>query len=165
MFDEASSSIYDRQHLMEFCARQDIPTCRYELLDDRPDERRHRGKFGLWRVQSVDGNLDTTWTEKPVVAPLRGILAWCKDDPGGAVPAVGMDIAAPIDVHWALIGAATEPGPASTCGGPAGVWDPVAEKRITLGSVNVTVTDRVGRHGGGWSGSACPSREAVRSQQ
>jgi len=144
VFSEAASAVYDFQAFLEICGLQGVDVFRYEVLDD-PDSTKGvtEANFGMWRVQSIDGNPDTEWTEKPSVAPIRAALTWMKADPGGTPAPVGLEVSAPADVHWCVVGRSD--GENRVYLWRYGrVWNPDTEQPVTLGSVSVTVTDQVG---------------------
>lgn len=141
-----ASAVYDCQAVFDF-ANNSWQVMRYEMMDD-PDANNlsTESNFGLWKVQSVTGNPDTTWTPKPVVDKLTAILSALKD-PGGdyTTTPVGLKVTAPEDVRTCLVQKRT--GETTLWLWRHGeVWDPTSETSITLGSVQATV-----EHDGGTS--------------
>lgn len=134
-----ASKFYDCQVVLDF-ANQGWEVMRYEFLDDPdPSNLVTESNFGLWEVQSIAGDPDTTWTPKPAVRPLTALLRSLKD-PGAAYTPnpMRLRVNAPDDVRTCL----TQKRDGSTTlwlWRHAQVWDPVLERSLNPGSVTAKV--------------------------
>jgi hypothetical protein len=134
-----ASAVYDCQGVLDF-ADHGWELLRYEFLDDPdPENLTTESNFGLWNVESVDGDPDLTWTPKPVVAPLTALLRALRD-PGEPyeTTSVLLDVDAPGDVRTCL----TQKRDGSTTlwlWRDVEVWDPDGEVDLDPGSVTATV--------------------------
>lgn len=135
----AASAIYDCQAVLDF-ANHGWEVVRYEFLDD-PDEGSldTESNYGLWEVDSTEGDPDLTWTPKPVVAPLTEMLRSLRD-PGEsyATTRVLLGVDAPDDVRTCL----TQKRDGTTTlwlWRHVEVWDPDAEVDLDPGTVTVTI--------------------------
>ncbi len=141
-----ASAAYDCQGVLDF-ANHGWELLRYEFLDDPdPDNLTTESNFGLWKVESVDGDPDLTWTPKPVVEPLTAILQALRDPgPRYETTRVLLDVDAPDDVQTCL----TQKRDGSTTlwlWRDVEVWDPDEEVDLDPGSVIATVEHRGRSH-------------------
>jgi len=138
-----ASAAYDCQGVLDF-ANHGWQLLRYEFLDDPdPDNLTTESNFGLWTVESVDGDPDLTWNPKPVVEPLSAMLQALRD-PGEPyeTTSVPLDVDAPGDVQTCL----TQKRDGSTTlwlWRDVAVWDPDAEQDLDPRTVAADV-----EHGG-----------------
>lgn len=138
------SATYDCQAVLDF-ANHGWQVTRYEFLDDPdPGNRVTESNFGLWEVESIDGDPDRTWTPKPVVEPLTAMLRSLRD-PGApyATTPQQLEVDAPNDVRTCL----TQKRDGSTrlwLWRHVPVWDPGTERSLDPGSVAARV-ERPGR--------------------
>ena len=134
-----ASKFYDCQVVLDF-ANQGWEVMRYEFLDDPdPSNLVTESNFGLWEVQSIAGDPDTTWTPKPAVRPLTALLQSLKD-PGAAYTPnpMRLRVNAPDEVRTCL----TQKRDGSTTlwlWQHAQVWDPILERSLTPEPVTAKV--------------------------
>ena len=134
-----ASQYYDCQVVLDF-ANNGWEVMRYEFLDDPdPTNTVTESNFGLWEVESIAGDPDSTWTPKPAVKPLTALLTSLKDPGTVYTPKpVRMRVGAPADVRSCL----TQKRDGSTTlwlWRHVQVWDPIAEKALNPGPVTATV--------------------------
>lgn len=140
---ERASAAYDVQALFVY-AWLGVPFLRYEFLDDPGNENVTESEFGFFEVTSIDGDPDSTWTPKAVVAPLTEALAWL-EDPGEIYTPTEVGLLVEGDVHWCAV----QKRDGSTrvyAWTPAPIWDPGAEVDLEEQLAEVTVTDAGGAH-------------------
>jgi hypothetical protein len=134
-----ASAVYDCQAVLDF-AGNGWELLRYEMLDDPdPDELTTEHNYGLWEVESVSGDPDTTWTPKPVVEPLTNLLTALRDPgpPYDTTP-VTLDIDGSGDIRSCV----TQKRDGSTTvwlWRHGEIWDPEAEVALDHESESVTV--------------------------
>ncbi|HEX6150220.1 hypothetical protein [Nocardioides sp.] len=135
--DAAAS--YDCQAVLDF-ANHGWQVMRYEFLDDPdPTNRVTESNYGLWEVQSVAGDPDTTWTPKPVVKPLTAMLRALRD-PGGPYTTTPrqLRVDAPSDVRSCV----TQKRDGSTTlwlWRHVLTWDPRTERSLSPGPVTARI--------------------------
>ncbi len=134
-----ASRYYDCQVVLDF-ANQGWEVMRYEFLDDPdPSNLVTESNYGLWEVQSITGDPDSTWTPKPAVKPLSRLLGSLKD-PGAAYTPnpMRLRVDAPGDVRTCL--AQKRDGSTTLwLWRNVQVWDPIAERTLNPGPVTATV--------------------------
>lgn len=143
---EDISAIYEPQIVFDFF-NAGLGAIKYEALDDPDpgDQNIVEANFGLWEVQSVDGDPATTWTPKPVIAPLGAILNWLKDPGGPYVPVpVRLDIRDKHpDIRWTLV--QKRDGSTRMYAFRYGtIYDTAEDVPIPLAPVNITLEDAQG---------------------
>jgi hypothetical protein len=141
--NEWGSGVYGPRGVLEFCGQRGVSMARYEMLDD-PDsgsKNMQEANFGLWRVSTVGGDPDTTWVAKPEVGKLTALLSSLRDPgPVYTPPPIGVTVVGGTDVQHIVTGK-RDGSVTLWAWRAAACWDPVAEKALTVGGVNVTVTD------------------------
>lgn len=146
---ERASAAYDVQALFVY-GRLGIPFLRYEFMDDPNGAKTQtEANFGLWEVETVEGDPDLTWTAKPVVEPLTAALGWLEDDGEPYAPTVvGVEVAVTAGASRVVDWVAVQKRDGSTrlylwTADP--IWDPTAEVDLADQLVEVTVTDAQGQ--------------------
>ncbi len=145
---ESISAVYDPQIVFDFF-NAGLGAIRYEALDDPDpgDDNVVESNFGLWEVDesNVSAPPDTSWTPKPVIAKLKPILNWLKDDgtPSFSPQPVRLRITKPTDVRMTLC--QKSDGATRLYAFRYGtIWDRDAEVPIDVPAVNITVEDAQG---------------------
>lgn len=140
-----AAAVYDCQAVFDFASRG-WELLRYEMMDDPdPSNLETEKNFGLWKVQTVTGNPDTTWVAKPSVQHLTSILGWLKD-PGPDYTPIPVRLAVSSSSSSLRYHVVQKRSGATRVYlyRYGAVWDPDAEAPITLAKISVTVTDSSG---------------------
>ena len=140
---------YDDRAVFIFGIEEDVPVCRFELLDDplidpdgvkRDDVQKH---FGI--VETPDYN-PTTWERKPSANRLKAILQELKDPGADYVPdpiKLTVNKNGNTNVHWHCV--AKRDGTATLFAwNNVDVWNRTTDSMFNVPDVTIEVTDSLG---------------------
>lgn len=122
--------------------RRGCRAARYQLLDSpNPANDEPQDNYGLVECTGTD---PATWSYKAEFGTMRSFLGSLKDGAAAySPPAVRLQVSAPPAVRWQLVGR-SDGTTTLLAYRDLPVWNPDFRIRVSVTSVNVTVTDRLG---------------------
>jgi hypothetical protein len=135
------AAIYGPRSVLEW-ARRGCKAARFQLLDEvNPANDVPNENYGL--IENT-GNVPTTWTPKQEFGAMRSFLALLRDPVRSYTPPpFSVGVAGPSDLRWIPVGK-SDGSRALLMYRGARVWNPTTRTRITVNTVDVRITDRLG---------------------